>query len=354
MLLMATAKQPNLLSIVKAKPWSDQVRHWGSARPWGKRGSNEGHIHIRHKGIEFSADDVTMDSDGNTIAIPPHDKPCLGQVCFLRHGSKKQTRRDQNGRDVETTNHRCGNCLVRDACRKIIMTKIQARPKAKQKFVLWRAEAVRVLGSKAKFEEVFGRNHTIYTGAVPGSRCGYLWRDFLEALAEDGPFTDRNDAVLQQMEEEKQRKLRSRRRKNKQAERDRKQALKQPPDRQFLNDLAQERDSRERLLVDAIGYCGDASVSNLDDRGCSITADTWYEKMFLEEAGERPTAGKIAKRLLARGAVDGVSEGALRQRIHKTDLKRIEFLESDRSGPIWPAFDPLASAEMDDFYDLAA
>ena len=66
------------------------------------------------------------------------------------------------------------------------------------------------------------------------------------------------------------------------------------------------------------------------------------------------TAGKIAKRLLARGAVDGVSEGALRQRIHKTDLKRIEFLESDRSGPIWPAFDPLASAETDDFYDLAA
>jgi hypothetical protein len=352
---MTIAKKPDLLVHVRSLPFAAQTRHWGSSKPWGKRGSDIGFIHVRHKGVEFSPDDVVIDADGNIISIPPHEKPCLGQVAVLRHGSRKQTRRDRYGQDMETENHRCGKCLVRDACLKIVMAKINARPNAKAKFLLWRAEAIRILGSKAAFMRAFGRNHTIYTGAVQGSRCGYFWRDFLDALAEDGPFGDSNEAVLRQKREEKERKNQARRRKNKQIERARRRIAKQAPDAQFMNDLAAERDDREQTLRKASAAPdADPCVGQLDDRGCAITAHVWAVKALLEEMGATPTAGLIAKRLLASGAVAGITEESLRQRIYRTDLKRIEFLESDRSGPIWTAFDPLKSAETDERYDLAA
>src|SRR5690606_28220094 len=113
-------------------------------------------------------------------------------------------------------------------------------------------------------------------------------------------------------------------------------------------DADEGRDLRERLLMDAMSDPNaPLSVQKLKDRGCSITADVWYEKVVLEEIGQRVTAGKIAKALSER--VEGITEAALRQRIHKQDLKRIEELERDRpGGAIWPAFDPLKSAETDE------
>jgi hypothetical protein len=353
---MTNTDKPDLLAHVQSLPYPDQVKHWGSSKPWGKLGSRKGHIHLRHKGIEFSPDDVTLDSDGNITDIPPYNKPCLGTVAVLRHGSKTQTRRDRYGRDVETSNHRCGNCKVRDACRKIITARIVARPNAKAKFLLWRAEAIRALGSEAAFNQVFGRNHTIYTSdPLPGFRLGYLWRDFLDALAEDGPFGDSNEAVLQQQREEEDIKDRARRRRNKQIERERSRAAGDAPDAQFELDLAAERDRRERVLRQASDAPdAHASVGQLDERGCAITAHVWAEKTLLEEMGEEPTAGKIAKRLFDRGVVEDIKEESLRQRIYRTDFKRIAFLESDRSGPIWTGFDPLKSAETDEWYDLAA
>lgn len=343
--------KPNLLAAVKLMPFSDQVKHWGSHRPWGKKGSAKGHIALRHS-TGFSASAVIMNARGDILDMPVLDKPCFGRMeTVLRHSRRSYIRTNQYGREVETREHRCGRCQVHEACRAVAHHRLRAHPRARAAFMGWRRVAIQEHG-RARFKECFGRNHTIYTGGE-GSQCGYMWQAFLGVVAAIGPFQSCNDRKLEELAEAKAQQVRLRRRNNKQKWRERQRALKRPPDAQFIADASQERDFRQCLIMEAVD-CPNAplSVRKLDERGCAITAHVWFEKTLIEEAGERATAGKVARRLHERKLFYGIGEEALRQRIHKHDFKRIDELERDRpGGPIWPPFDPLKSAEDDEWFD---
>ena len=354
---MPNIKSPTLLERVSALPHDEQVKHWGSAKPWGKKESPHGSITLQHSRNKFSPEDVQFDDDGNITAQPlTVGKPCFGRMeIFLRHGSKVRTYRTKKGAVKESTKHQCGQCLIRKACRKAVTVRLRARPKALAAFLKWRKKAIAHLGSKAKFNEILGRNHTIYTGASH-PELGYLWGAFLRELGNEPPFTSCNDIALRKLDEEKLVKLRIRRRKNKAAERARNRAAGRLPDEQFCADVEAERERRLNLLLGAReDSAAPSSISKLDDRGCWITAAVWREKSYLEECGTKPTAGKIAKRLKDNEAVRSLTEGSLRDRIYR-DLERIEMLERqplEDGRPLWSGFDPLKSAEAEESYNFA-
>jgi len=309
---------------------AEEVLRWGNAEPW-----KNNRLGSLPKNKAFGPEHVQLDARGNIISMPRLlGRPCFGRVeTRTRHGAKK-TQRNIRGK-IQEVESRCGRCLVRDACLKVVYTRISGNPMIASAFRKWHSECMAGPG----------------TPTFTGPRFGQLWVEVKQAIIDSGPFENANDAAVAEHEASKQERRRNQWRQSQRGIRA-SSIARGGPDTLMIRNAPAERDRRAQSLKNA---CRSSSASRAmkawNDDTCDMIADVWLARTILQASRRKNGPTDIVKWLQTQGKDRGKSFGALRTRVN-LDLKRLTAIEA-LEGPttIWPPFDPATDAILNELYE---
>lgn len=320
------------------KTYRDCVMIWGNQSPWTKLG-----LRLKHT-VEFDPSEVVRDGHGNILSMPVLErKPCFGRPeAVFRHGERVKKITNRNGRIVDGTKHQCGKCPagVHEACRDTAFERVSSDPEMNQSYLAWK-----------HYCDAFNKGAPVCTGAA--SR---LWGEFKQAIAKRGPFANSNDAavVVQQLQKRDAQREKWNREKRRQRKRERERAkeARQPPSKQFVLNLKDERVRRFDALLEVLGQSGQppsrARVpAHKQVATATITANAWFVRELIQAFGEDANPGKIARLMAKHNLCAGVAAPTLKARM-EGDLKRAD--ECERDG-IWKSFDPDADLDSYEYED---
>ncbi|MBX7488721.1 hypothetical protein K3177_09355 [Qipengyuania sp. GH25] len=303
--------------------WAEDVFAAGRNDAW------KGRLPLKH-GTTFQWADVRTDGLGNVLEMPLlRHKWCFGRPeVYIRQIKRTKMQRFHWG-TKEVAASRCGSCKIATGCGKLAGERIESSPLIHSALKQW-SDFCRAMGGDRQFSGVAGR----------------YWQGFLQAIADHGPWSSRNDELI--AEDAKRRLIEgrkadaTRKSKDRAAERAHRRSLNLPPTEEFVKAALLERNERCARLE---GAAGDAtyppSISKIRadhaKATAAFTADAWMVDALLREHGKKSNPSTIAKAMIRMGRNQDKKYPALRQRV-ENDLRRVRDCETG-SPRLWTAFD---------------
>lgn len=273
--------------------------------------------------MDFDAAAVVTDGHGNITAMPELiGRPCFGIVtAFLRYGSKEPVRSKRLRSPVPS---RCARCKAGSACGRVAKERIRALDLAHGVLRGWHNKG--------------GRSVFASLAAMHDARS--IWTRIVQA-ARTAQFTNSNDDIVRSYWDGLEARERARDARRKQVER-RKARAEGVIDQDLMDQVVIERERRSlALTVARLAPRPLHWISKLDDRSANIVASAWAARYLVTAAKKKMSAGRVAKEIIERGWVSGLTEASLRQRLPR-DFERVDTLEKQaRAGTqIWEPFKP--------------
>jgi hypothetical protein len=325
------------IKTVLDKPYGQQLRHWGTPRPWVHGGR-----HVKLKRPEkLTSRDVTVDAAGNLTRIKALvHRPCFGSpIAFLWH-------RDEGfymskGKAIKARCH-SGRCDAAEACAHVAKARLRSTPEIRDALDKWES-AGGLAAMKRDFRE----------GQV--GRPANRWRDLLSALEKRGQFRCTNTDQLRAYVDaryEAALKVDAKRKRKARAEQRLKRIRANEEDKAFLDRLWRETKWRRHQHEAARAHpCAPPWLTRCPPDGSRFDAEVWRSRVLIEARGQAPTPGSIAQYLIEQKLVETDNVNALRNGRVKAALDRIHKLESHLwldGRPVWPPVDLAELLEPED------